>query len=219
MIDFSKATGDLSVRAVVGTTNVLAILGSALILVSYLCFPSLRTGARLILLHLSLMDLVVGLAHFVGGVVMYAGGNATYSATFCSAHAFVGYYAIISSVLWTVCLSVYMYCLSVYSNGGARAGGMMSAYIRYHIWPSCVVCYGIPLILALWAQRTGRLGHSSYDAAGWCTIVTRTHSRDDSFASALGFDLWIYLAMILITVLYISSHFLRRLHVRAGMLE
>eukprot|EP00731_Ephydatia_muelleri_P012269 Em0006g1163a len=204
---FSDAMRDINVRIVVGITNVLTIVGSVFILVSYLCFPSLRTGARLILLHLSLMDLVVGLAHFVGGYTMYWDQHVS-NTTFCKAQAFVGYYSIISSVLWTVCLSAYMYCLS----SRVTAARTNSGYIRYHIWPSCAVCYGIPLILAFWALRTGRLGYSPYDAAGWCSIVTRTTSRDDFFASAFGFDVWIYLAMILITILYVSSHCFRRLH-------
>ena len=211
---FSDAMRDINVRIVVGITNVLTIVGSVFILVSYLCFPSLRTGARLILLHLSLMDLVVGLAHFVGGYTMYWDQHVS-NTTFCKAQAFVGYYSIISSVLWTVCLSAYMYCLS----SRVTAARTNSGYIRYHIWPSCAVCYGIPLILAFWALRTGRLGYSPYDAAGWCSIVTRTTSRDDFFASAFGFDVWIYLAMILITILYVSSHCFRRLHVRGCMQE
>ena len=223
---FSTDTDNLAVRVVVGLTNVLTILGSVLILASYLCFPSLRTGARLILLHLSLMDLVVGLAHFIGGVLDFNSrfnltsggplGTNTYSVlpgiyTFCKIQAFVGYYAIVSSVLWTVCLSVYMHLLS---ERGARLP-TKSALADYHIWISCAACYGIPLLLSLWALLTGRLGYSPYDSAGWCTLKTYTKGkgRDDIFASVIGFDLWIYLAMILITVLYASSHVHRRMHV------
>ena len=202
-------------RVVVGITNVLTILGSALILVSYLCFPSLRTGARLILLHLSLMDLVVGLAHFIGGVSdlnsrfnLTSGGplgTNTYSVlpgiyTFCKIHAFVGYYAIISSVLWTVCLSVYMYLLNEHTRRTLHV-------IKYYIWPSYVACYGTPLFLTLWAQLTGRLGYAPYDSAGWCTLITKDPitGKYSSFVSIFGFDLWIYLSVVVISVLYVSN--------------
>ena len=203
------------VRVVVGITNVLTILGSALILVSYLCFPSLRTGARLILLHLSLMDLVVGLAHLVGGVsdlnskynLTKSGpaGRNTYSVSpgidvFCKIQAFVGYYAIISSVLWTVCLSVYMYLLNEHTL-------RMLNVIKYYIWLACAACYGIPLFLTLWTQLTGRLGYAPYDSAGWCTLITKDPitQQENSFVSVFGFDLWIYLAVVIITVLYVSN--------------
>ena len=210
---FSTYAGNPAVIVVVGITNALTILGSALILVSYLCFPSLRTGARLILLHLSLMDLVVGLAHLVGIMYMYNHHNATSQLSqsgtfyFCRIQAFVGYYAIISSVLWTVCLSVYLHLLN------ERRPQMTSLLMKYYIWPSCAGCYGIPLLLTIWAELTGRLGYSPHDAAGWCTLNTYSKGHEDKFGSIFGFDFWIYLAMILITVFYISSHVHRRLHV------
>lgn len=210
---FTDLQRDLVLNVVVVVTNVLTVCGSALILVSYLCFPHLRTEVRLILFHLSLMDLVVGLSHSVGGVTMYVGyRNASQTLmTFCRAQAFVGYFAIISSVLWTVCLSTCLFLLSQWSASGIKLGVM-----RLHFWLSCAGCYGIPLVLSLWLLLTDRFGYSPYDAAGWCTIVTRTQFRDDVFASVFGYDLWIYLAMFLITVLYLSSHVRRRLHQQRG---
>ena len=206
---------NIPVSVVVGITNVLTILGSSLILISYLCFPSLRTGARLILLHLSLMDLVVGLAHFIGGITDInsrynltgsgtSGTNAVSVATgieaFCKIQAFVGYYAIISSVLWTVCLSVYMYLLNEHTRRTVHV-------IKYYIWSSYLGCYGIPLFLTLWTLLTGRLGYAPYDSAGWCTLITKdpVTERHSSFVSVFGFDLWIYLAVVVITVLYVSN--------------
>ncbi len=59
------------VRVVVGITCTLSIIGSLLIILSYLCFRDLRSRARLILVHISIMDCGVGLSNLIGAWVYF----------------------------------------------------------------------------------------------------------------------------------------------------
>ena len=59
------------VRLIVGVTCFLSIVGAILIILSYVCFKNLRTRAREVLFHLSLMDLGVAAANFIGDIVYF----------------------------------------------------------------------------------------------------------------------------------------------------
>lgn len=194
-----KNTG---VRAVVGTTCCLSILGSLLITLSYLCFKNLRSRTREILLHVSLMDMGVGLANLIGLSVyfdryLYNSAHAnTTVATLCRAQAFCAAYFTYGSILWTISLAVYLYFLIIHHQTR-----MAIFFLRF----SYIFCYGLPFLVSLWFVLTKRLGYSPYDSAGWCTLVNKDPVTGDVsiFVTVFGNDLWIYLAILLITVLYI----------------
>ena len=71
---------------------------------------------------------------------------------------------------------------------------------------SYVLCYGVPLLLCLWLLLTGRLGYSPKNT-GWCSILIIDHmGRPDVFIAVLGYDVWIYLAIVMVAVLYLAVH-------------
>ncbi len=205
---------DVSLRAVSACSSTLSILGSALIILSYLCFRSLRTRARLILVHLALTDMGVGLANLVGIVVnfdQYYPPSLPYPSELyrpnisieilCKTQASIAEYCTLSSVLWTSCLAVYMYLLIVNQNQKQMKLFMCFSY---------VFCYGMPLLVTLWMVFTQRLGYSPYNSSGWCSPIfvkpyyEKPMTRIDVISDVIGYDLWIILAIVLTLVLYIT---------------
>ena len=205
-------TKGLAIRLTVGVTCFLSIVGATLIILSYACFKSLRTKAREILLHLSLMDFGVAAANFIGDVVYF--DQYLYNSTtqvgpieavknLCTAQAFFAVYFTLGSVLWTISLAVYLYFLLVHRT---------TQNAKYFIYFSYVLCWGLPFFITLWLVLTKRLGYSPYNASGWCSMIAvkpKTQAKD-YFAVVIGYDLWIYLAMVLVPVIYCSVRWFLR---------
>ena len=143
-------------RAVASTVCALSMLGALLIIFSYLCIPTIRTKAREILVHLSVADFGVACANFIGITVNFDRFlRRNYSSTLhkhllhlCTAQAFFAGFFTIASILWTLCLSVYIYFLVVHSH---RQLHLKVIYFCY------LFCWGVPLIVSLWLVFTG--GH------------------------------------------------------------
>lgn len=207
-------TKSLSIRIVSGITCSASILGSILIILSYLCFKKLRTRVREILVHLSVTDAGVATANLVG-IAVYFDSYYTikcdqnghvyelippreYIDNLCRSQAFFAIYFTLSSILWTVSLAIYLYFILVH-HGTQKA--------KYFLVFAYFFCYGMPLMLSLWALLTDRLGYSPYNSAGWCTVILvnpkRPHQRD-IFMGVIGYDMWIYVALVLVPVLYLA---------------
>ena len=206
------------VRMVVGITCGLSVIGSLLIILSYLCFRGLRSRARQILVHISIMDLGVVTANLVGLSVNYDhfynrpnclpdGIQADphmcpVSDTIqdlCVAQAFLSGYFNYGSIMWTISLSFYLYFLIVH-NGTNKA--------KYSLYFSYVFCYVMPLFLSLWFLLTERLGYAPYNSAGWCADILNNPMTGwrDIYGTVLGYDLWIYLTIVLVPLLSIAAH-------------
>lgn len=65
----------------------------------------------------------------------------------CKAQAFFAGYSTLASVLWTLCLAVYIYCLVVHSSKRVH---LKVVYVAY------LLCWGLPLFVSLWLIATGR---------------------------------------------------------------
>lgn len=207
----------ISVRIVVGITCPLSMIGSLLIILSYICFKNLRSQGRLILLNLALMDFGVGLFNLVGAAVNF--DQYYYNTSVddpitpakavsdsCLVQAIFAHFCTGSSVLWTSCLAVYMYFL-IFQNKEHK--------LKWFLPLSFAFCYGTPLGLSTWLIFTNRLGHSPYNAAAWCGIIfTKSSGNVDYIATTIGYDLWIYLAIFLSVTIY-SALFLH-LHIEVS---
>ena len=196
----------VSVRVVVGVTCCLSMFGALLIILSYGCIRSLRSQGRLILLNLAITDFIVGLSNFIGAVVnfdqYYYNTSADYPISpseevdiACKVQAVIAHFSTAASVLWTVCLAVYMYLL-VFQNREKN--------VKRFLPISCIVCYGIPLIQTIWLLCTHRLGHSLYNAAAWCGLIINNNEEGVYIVTIIGYDLWIYLTMFLSLTIYVS---------------
>lgn len=190
------------VRTVVGTTCGLSIVGSLVIILSYACFKERRTKTREILVHISAMDMGVALANLIGIVVYFdqylrtPGKHHSLVDGLCRTQAFFAAYFTYGSVLWTMSLAVYLYFL-ILCHG--------SRIVVYFLWFSYAFCYLLPLLLALWLVLTGKLGYSPYDSSGWCSVISKDPDTGEArpFVALFGNDLLIWLATVLIPLLYI----------------
>lgn len=198
---------DTGLRIVVGLFCSLSIIGSLLIILSYICFKKRRTRAREILVHISLMDLGVALSNIVGLVVYFdqyyyprPEDVPVYIDNLCQTQAFFAAYTTLSSVYWTIALMAYLYFLILHSR---------TKHALYFLRFCYVFCYGFPLVVALWLVLSGRLGYSPYDSSGWCSLISidPSNGKINVFVTVFGNDLWIYLAIFLIPLFYISIRF------------
>ena len=205
--------------AVVGVTCSLSIIGSFLIILSFILIPTIRTKARGILVNLSFMDFLVGLANLVGlsmqfnkhlgheyyrnrshvddnsTVVMYE--------RLCIAQASIAMYATWSSILWTNCIAVYIYFRVVTDDSLSRKI-LCSLYF---------VAYGLPVILVVWQVCSKRFGFDRHAASSWCSSVVTKDGQRLPFNAVFVNDIWFYLTIFLVTILLVALHFHFKLEV------
>ncbi len=182
-----------SVRVVVGVTCLLSMIGAVLIILSYILIRDIRTKAREILVNLSLMDFMAATANLVGIFK-----TPYHSNELCIAQASFAMYGTISSVLWTICVAVYVFVRITLDN---------SKMVQRTVYGFYVICYGIPLIMTLWFSLTGKLGTDELGGSGWCTLIVHDSNGPIPFNEVFGNDIWIYLTMILVPLILISLHF------------
>lgn len=197
------------------------MLGSLLIMLSYIFYKELRTTSRLLLFHLSLMDFGVGLANFVGDMIRFERFYVNQSDYYiispkhistavsaaCQGQAFIALFCTISSVLWTCILAVYMYMVA-----NTIASRTQFSY-KHFMWFSYTLCYGLPFMVTLWTLLTGRLGYAPYNSSGWCSLKSsnpwrgQPYEQVNSYVTVFAYDLWMVLTILMIAVLYISTHY------------
>ena len=208
---------DDNLKIIVGITCSLSVVGALLIIFSFACFKKLRTTTRLILVHISVMDFGVAVANLVGITVGFdryyfdpVNGNYTPSGwpvlkdpnkavvALCKTQAAVAVFSTTGSILWTLCMSVYIYFRIVHHNTPNVA--------RTALWVITVFCYAIPAFFVLWTVLTGRLGYSPYNSEGWCGVamVDVTTGQKHIVFAIIGYDLWICLTYFLVPILYVS---------------
>lgn len=220
---------DVSVRAVVGVTCSLSILGSLLIILSYVCFRDLRTRARYILVHLSLMDLILAVSNLVGIAGNFdqrsIDSNSNYSQVlpipftdtiYCKIQGIFTLYSTLSSILWTILLAVFVYILVTAGNP--------KRITKFLMLFCYLLCYGLPLLPSFWAFFRGKVGYAPLQSSGWCTLKSHhvfvsfnTSANNDSdnhdycvfddvYANFFAYNLWILMAFCMIGFTYLSVH-------------
>ena len=203
-----SASISTSLRAVVGITCTLSMLGSLLIILSYCFIPEIRTKGREILFNLSLMDFVsaagncAGIAinfdRYLGNSTTDTNSSHTVMKRVCLAQAILSQYGTVSSILWTICLAVYIYlCIMV----AKKKMAYRSVYVFY------VLSYGIPLIVSTWYGTTGKLGYDYIGGSGWCTVKLSSEGSYHVFSPFFTNDIWIYLTIFLVPVIFLALHF------------
>ena len=112
----------------------------------------------------------------------------------CTAQAFLAHYFTYGSVLWTIALAIFIYFIIVHYR---------KRYVKYVLRASYVFCYGLPVIICFWLFFTDRLGYSPANGL-WCSIVLERYNKRDIFATFFGYDLWIYLAFVVVPIFFVA---------------
>ncbi len=205
------------IKATAAISCILSVLGVLVILYTHIAFRRYRSKAREIIIHVSLMDLTVALANFIGIVVDFESmlypyfDGGTYDAlhpvhdlstkfrainNLCITQAAFAVYGTICSVLWTTSLVVYFYFTILGDNA------KITKIIFYSFY---VICYGLPALVVVWLGTTGKIGYSPVGGGGWCSLVFE--SAKDRYTLFLGYDLWMYITIVVIITATVAIMF------------
>ena len=211
-------------RGVVAATCLLSAAGSLLIISTYLFITSLRSAARLILVHLSVMDAGVATANLIGVLVnfnryyytgKYRWNGYPLSANVsgpvdaaCVTQAAFAVYFTSGSFMWTLGMAFYLYMRIVHHRR------VSAKYVLYLI---TVLCYAFPLLPTLWKLFTNRLGYTPFSATGWCgdKYINLETGKISYLLQIISYDVWVYLIYVMVPILYTSAY----LHIRQEVSE
>lgn len=224
------------VRSISMVSCGLSVVGTLLIITSFLCFKELRSLGRQILVNISAMDLGVALANFAGAAAYFDGYY--HKQTNCTTRlapilplvtrhtptnvpANVTVMCPESGTIDGLCISQAFF--SVYfTYASILWTNSLSCYLYFRIVHngtnlalyslrfSYVFCYLMPLFLSVWLVLAGKIGFSPYESSGWCSIILKDPAdptRRDIFVSIFGYNLWIVLTFVLVPLLSISVYF------------
>lgn len=136
----------------------LSLAGCFMIIVTYVIYREIRSPSRHIIVCISIADFFLSLANLLGD--KYDQPKTT---AFCVIQSFVGSIAVLSSFLWTMMLSVFLYICLVKEK-------LKYAVSLIHPWFH-LLCWLLPVAINLLALFLGRLGdNDNVAASGWCWI-------------------------------------------------
>ena len=141
----------LSLQIIVGIVCVLSILGSALILFTFIYFRDLRTTTRHFLANLSVADSIIAASHLVGLFANYKRFLCKETHDFdalCTVQAGVSMFSTLAAFSWTLALAVQLCFIVVFK----RRASTWSILVTY------LICWGIPLLLVIGYGSAGYLG-------------------------------------------------------------
>ena len=207
-------------RLLIIFTCSLSVIGSLSIIASYAFFKSLRNHTRLILVHLSIMDLGAAIANLIGIAAnfdkyYYHNGQISEDRLIdvglphpsrlvniaCISQAAFAVYFTAGSFMWTLCMAVYLYFKIVHREDDKLA--------KKTLYVSTAVSYLLPLLFVGWKCSQRRLGFTPHDSGGWCGDKYNPGDRY-VLMSILSYNLWVLLIYTLVPVLYLAM----LLHIR-----
>ena len=203
---------DHTLKAISAVTCSLSILGSLAIILSYVLIKEIRSKAREILVHLSIMDLTFTSANLIGIMLPYdkyllhrtSGSAHDNYQRVCQAQGFFAAYGTIGSILWTLGMAIYLYYRIVSPDQRVTRRVVKVLY---------VVCYVLPLYVSLWLLIRGHYGYprNESDSGGWCTVLigegTPEHGKyDQELMLFMADDIWILFTFITMVPIYIIIH-------------
>lgn len=155
-------------------SSVISMLGSALIILTFILWRDIRTVARAIVVFLSIADFFTAAGYLFGATVylrykLHANesdesdeSERTYR-DLCEVQSFITTTFPISSFLWTAHLATYLYVAIV----NAKPQLAKKLVIIFHI-----TGWGIPLAICIPAVATGHLGSAnSRTSVSWCFVT------------------------------------------------
>ena len=156
------AMGPLN-ETLVSITCILSMLGSLIIIGSYIAWRDIRTISRNILIWISCCDFLIALGNMCG--TYFKPQPNDYK---CYAQSFIVSAALISSFLWSVTLATCLYMTII--KGKASLFQCFLPYLHIFNW-------SLGLVINIVALKMGSLGNSADQiTAGWCWIKHNTTS-------------------------------------------
>ena len=176
-----------------------SLLGSFLIILTFIIFRDIRTTSREILAHLSLADMLSSAALVWGVAASYDSS----SELGCQIQSVLLIYFGISEVLWTCALAFYLFVIITRESEWGRSGCPRSLLL---------ICWGVGLIITPVACGLGKTGVDKryWNTARWCLVRGAEDKKMGGSAqyvlwSMIVGDGWNFLAIAWTLVFYILT--------------
>lgn len=170
-------------------SSVASIVGSLLIICTFLYWKDLRTIARMILVFLAIADLLSGVGYVFGAGIYikffiigdYCPSNYSYTDSYtdhtyqrlCEAQSFLTTLMPMASFLWTGNLAIYLF----FSIAWQRTNFAKTFMLIFHI-----IAWGIPLVTCVTILVEKWFGQSlSRSSGGWCWIAMKNNTAGPSY--------------------------------------
>ena len=145
---------------IVATAALLSLLGSSLIIFTYIRFKDLRTLSRHIVVCIAISDLMSSLSSCAG---LFISPTLDPRNGYCVIQAFFEAIFVLSSLLWTLFLAVTLYVVIVKQNTDLAE---RLIFPWFHLISWC-----LPLVINVVAVSLEKLGNTGdTETAGWCWI-------------------------------------------------
>jgi hypothetical protein len=139
-----------------------SMVGSLLIILSYIFFPIFRSVNNRLVLYLSISDFFASFGLFLGRWTLQNGVGG-----FCYFQAVLLQQFVLSSTLWTVCIAINLFCL-IYLRKSERQVARHEPFYHIAVWglpiPMWIICLSI---------SEPNLGTPFGDASLWCWITVK----------------------------------------------
>ena len=155
----------------------LSCLGSILIVLAFLFFRDLRTGAQKIITLLAIADFISAFGYIIGSsnfLVHFNEHDSRKCKNFeiiCEVQASVTSWSSLCSFCWTLILAFYFYMVIVYD--------------RRQLAVKCLplhnlIAWGAPLLVIIPLLALRKLGYAPYAASNWCFVKDLQFHRKPS---------------------------------------
>lgn len=181
------AAGEVN-KALTTISASFSLLGTFLIIATFVAWKDFRSKSRRILVYISIADFFIAGGNLLGVWLVDENSNA------CKAQSFISTCASLWSFFWTVFLGLYMYT-AVASKQGNKADVMVKFF---H-----VIGWGVPLVIVSVALGLGKLGKENVDTAGWCWIDGRLKQEEKKIWMFITGKAWEISAYFLCSIFYL----------------
>ena len=198
-------------------SSTASIIGSLLVICTFLRWKDLRTIARMIVVFLAIADLFTGIGYIFGsGIYLhyyiitgvcpddnvttnttaYPQNDSTYL-TLCKAQSFLTTFMPMASFFWTANLAIYLF----FAIALQKINFAKMLMILFHL-----TAWGIPFVTCLAILSADDFGPSTLSSGAWCWIYYKSSLSHTSYLiiELMAGKVWEILVCVLALVLYIA---------------
>jgi len=224
--EFGSTPVNIALTVVQGVTSFLSIVGSVLLILSYVLFRQLRSKSRLLITHLAVANLLDALPNFIAVFMNYGTtfkalrqksincGNTSHFSnssveTYCNLCVyleFISNVGSLSTMFWTVCVCTHFFLLVSYRNI------KLASRLTYAYY---VITWLVPLGISLWLLFYNWFGFEPTYSTVNCGIRTDCALHHHLFGKdkpkwnrligfIFGFKIWQVLVFLIIPCLFVA---------------
>jgi len=175
------------------TLGSLSIAGCLFVVVMFFCYKNLRSFPFESVVYLNLSSMMTSLSY----LIYFVDDPGNVDIDYCRVQAFIMLAFENSQYLWTTMIgySVYQSVINYEENHAKTTNLKRAKYL--------ILCYGLPLLFSLTADRRKVFGPSSY----WCWIDTsEKNANQEKTAFSVFFYLFFWLLIFINLIFVLFNH-------------